>query len=302
MRPLPILATIIATLAVSTAAPFILLCGVEAFAIAAWRLGAVALVVLPIALRGLLRDLPALSRRDVSLLLLSGLLYGVHFCLFTLAFWHTSKESAVMLLGAQPLLAALAGLLFLGERVTRSMAVASVVSIAGLGLFVGSDYRFDPGHLGGDIMVLASGVAIVLSYTIGRRLRPKMSLTSYLATQYVVGGLTCLAAAIVAGQELLGYGFSGWYYLGWAIVVPTLLGHSLFHYAVKYVPVFYVNLAVLGEPILAIVIMIALAGRFEVFRESALRPMQLAGGLVLLAGVAYGLVSVRKRQFVEVPS
>jgi drug/metabolite transporter (DMT)-like permease len=194
-----------------------------------------------------------------------------------------------MLLAAQPLIAMAVGRIFLGEVITPSMLAATGISLLGLGVFAWNDYLFDPKYLVGDALVLACGLLIVISYAIGRRLRPKMSLFGYLLALYAMGGLTCLAAALVAQQPLWGFHWVNWYYLGCAVLIPTLIGHSMFHYVVKYVPIFYVNLAVLAEPVIAIVVMMAFRERFAVFQASELTTLQGVGGAILVAGVAFGL-------------
>jgi drug/metabolite transporter (DMT)-like permease len=297
---LSLMALIVGVLAVATAPPLILLAGIQPFALAAWRLLVVALILLPFAAPRLVRDLRQLTGREHAYLWASGMLYGAHFGLFNLAFLHTSKESVVVLLGAQPLMAAALGAMFLDERITGRMMAASAVAIGGLLIFAWHDYTFDTSHLVGDALVLACGVAIVLSYTAGRRLRPRMSLVGYLGALYLVGGLTCLVAALIVSAPLWGYADDQWMWLGIAILVPTLVGHSLFHYVVKYVPVFYVNLTILGEPILALVMMYLLREQFAVFRESTLDPLQIIGGLMLLAGVGIGVLQGRKAQTAEV--
>jgi drug/metabolite transporter (DMT)-like permease len=203
-----------------------------------------------------------------------------------------------VLLGAQPLLAAAIGALWLKEELTRRMLFASAIALCGLAVFAWHDYTFDAAYLVGDALVLAACLAIVLSYSAGRRLRPRMSLRGYLAAVYWIGGLTCLATALIVGDALWGYADAQWMWLGMAVVVPTLVGHSLFHYVVKYVPVFYVNLTILGEPVLALLIMYALRDEYYVFRASTLTPLQLVGGSLLLTGVAVGLW----RRQVQLPS
>ncbi len=288
------LALLIGVLAVSTAPPLILLAGIEPFALAAWRLLAVALVMLPFAIPRLVRDWRGLTRRDLGWLLFSAVMYGLHFGLFNWAFSHTTKESVVVLLGAQPLMAAAIGALWLAEPITRRMLGASALAVAGLLVFVWHDYSFDAGYLIGDALVLASGLVIVLSYSAGRRLRPRMSLLGYLFALYFLGGVTCLGITVAMGDQLWGYRDDQWFWLGMAILIPTLVGHSMFHYVVKYVPVFYVNLTILGEPILALVIMYILRHEYAVFRDSTLTPLQLAGGSLLLVGVAIGILAGRK--------
>jgi drug/metabolite transporter (DMT)-like permease len=296
---LPLFALLLGVLAISTAPPLILLTGINPYSLASWRLLSVALLLLPFAAGRLARDLRGLRGRELTYLAASGVLYGAHFALFNLAFLHTSKESVVVLLGAQPLMAALVGAALLNERITLKMVAASAIAIAGLSVFVWHDYTFDTSHLLGDALVLACGVAIVLSYTAGRKLRPRMSLVGYLWALYVLGGLTCLAGALVTGAPLSGYTNEQWFWLGMAVLVPTLVGHSLFHYVVKYVPVFYVNLTVLGEPIIALLMMYLLRHEFEVFRTSRLDPLQIVGGALLLVGVLIGLLAGRKPQVVE---
>lgn len=290
MRLLPASALGVGVLAISAAPPLILLTGLQPFALASWRLLCVALLISVFALPRLWRDLGRLSRRERLWLLASGVLYGLHFGLFNLAFFHTSKESVVVLLAVQPLMAAAAGAAWLNERFTRTMFFASAIATAGLCLFVWNDYTLDPAHMLGDALVLACGLAIVACYSIGRVLRPRMSLVGYLGALYWLGGLTTLGVSMAAGDMLWGYSSEAWFWLAMAVLIPTLVGHSLFHYVVKYVPVFYVNLAVLGEPIISLVIMYALRNEYAVFRETTMTLLQIIGGALLLVGVAVGLV------------
>lgn len=295
----PFFAMLLGMLAVATAPPLILLAGVPPFALATWRLMAVGVILLPFCARPLLRDLRQLTAREHGWLWGSGILYGIHFGLFNLAFEHTSKESVVVLLGAQPLMAAAVGAIWLNEAITRIMVGASALAICGLLIFVWHDYTFDSAHLVGDALVLVCGLAIVLSYSIGRRLRARMSLVGYLGGLYWIGGLTCLLIALIAGDSLYGYADDSWFWLACAIIVPTLIGHSLFHYVVKYVPVFYVNLTILGEPILALLLMYLLRGHYTQFGQSSLSLPQLTGGSMLLVGVGIGLTAWRKPKVEE---
>lgn len=291
MRALPLLALLLGLLAVSTAGPYILLSDIPAFSIAAWRLLAVAGILLPFSAVSLVRGVRGLNRRERLWLGLSGVFYGLHFALFAVAFDYTSKESVVVILGGQPLVAAALGFLLLRERVARGTLAGIAVALCGLVIFVWNDYRFDAAHLVGDALVIAASVAIVLSYIAGRRLRPRMGLMGYLAALYLLGGLTCLAAALLAGDALWGYTDESWFFVACAILIPTLIGHSLFHYVVKYLPVVYVNLAILGEPVIALAIMFGLAGRYEIFRQTQLGLPQVAGGALLLLGAAAGILS-----------
>jgi drug/metabolite transporter (DMT)-like permease len=289
-----LVALIVGVLAVSLAAPFILLAtrgGVGPNALPAWRLLTVGLMLLPFALRGALADLRGLSVAERWRLVGSGVLYGLHFAAFTHALRHTTKESTVVLLAAQPLVAGAVGALFLGERITRPMVASSLVALAGMAVFMGQDLQLDRGNLVGDGLVLLCGLLIVGCYAIGRGLRPRMSLVGYLVVLYLVGGATCLTGALAAGDPLWGYSAEGWRWLATAVLVSTLVGHSAFHYALRDVPVFHVNLSILGEPVLALAFMAAFADRYpDAFGTSHLTALQAVGGAILLGGVALGLL------------
>lgn len=285
----PILALAVGLVAVSLASPLIVLAEVGAFAMPAWRLLTVAALLLPLALPRLAADLRGLTARERWQLVVSGGLYGAHFAAFTGAFSYTTKESAVMLLAGQPLLGAAYGALFLGEPITRGVIASSAVAIAGVVIFVEHDqHRGDLAPLG-DALVLLCGLLIAMCYGVGRRLRPRMSLAGYLAALYAVGGLTCLAGALATQDPLWGYGPERWGWLAATVVVSTLVGHTCFHYAVKFVPVFQVNLTILGEPVIALLVMTLLRDRFEQFQTSSLGVRQALGGAVLLLGVGLGL-------------
>ncbi|MDC1142416.1 DMT family transporter [Planctomycetota bacterium] len=286
---------LLGVLAVSTAPPLILMAEVPPFALAAWRLCVVALLFMPFTWRYMTSDLGKLDTKNRIWLVTAGILYGAHFSLFNLAFSHTSKESVVILLGAQPLIAAAVGAIWLDERITRTMMAASTLALAGLALFVWHDYSFDSGHLYGDMLVLVCGVAIVGSYSFGRKLRSRMSLRGYLGALYLFGGATCLVSAIVVQEPLWGYESHQWGWLMAAVLLPTLVGHSLFHYVVKYVQVFYINLTILGEPIIALALMYVLRNHFEVFSTSGLTSFQFIGGGLLMGGAAVGLIASRKK-------
>ena len=295
-KALPVLAMLIGMVAVSTAGPFILLAPIGPFALPSWRMLSVTAILAPFAASRAREDFSRLNAFDRVKLVLSGVLYGFHFVFFTWAFEHTSKESAVVLLGGQPLMAATIGALWLKEPITRWVAISSVIAIAGIVLFGWNDSITDAGQLLGDGMVVLCCLLIVISYSFGRGLRPKMSLAGYLTAIDGIAGLSALTLAIIKGDALWGYPSQTWVFLICAILIPTLIGHSMFHYAVKYVPVFYINLAILGEPVIALLIMLALKDHFEVFAKSTLTTLQALGGLLLLTGVAFGMIAAQRSQ------
>ncbi len=281
----------IATFAVSTAAVFIVLSGMDPAAIAAWRLGTNAIVFVPFALPGVRREIAALSGAEKAGLMVGGVTFGLHFVFFNTGFRMTSYESTVILLAAQPLFAAMLGRTFLGERVMAGVWLSMAVSTFGLVILVWNDYRFSVQHLLGDLVVLGAGLSIVLTYTFGRKLRQKLSVPVYVVSVYSIAAATALVYLAVSGQDLLlmADGAQGWVALVILLALPTVIGHTLFNHLVKYVKIVYLNIVILAEPVIAMLLKYGLRGRFEEFRESSLTLMQAAGTAVLFAGLAVGM-------------
>ncbi len=281
----------IATFSVSTAAVFIVLSGMEPAAIAVWRLLTNAVVFAPFALPQVAREIRLLTRSEKAALFFGGITFGLHFVFFNTGFVLTSYESTVILLAAQPVFAAVLGRILLSERSPAGVWLSMGVSTIGLAVLVWNDYKFSIEHLTGDLVVLGAGISIVLTYAFGRRIRQKLSVPVYVVTLYSTAAATAAVYAAVSGQDLLvmAGGGQGWISLLMLLLMPTIVGHSLFNHLVKYVKIVYLNIAILAEPVIAMLLKYALRFRFEEFRESDLTAVQAAGAAVLFAGLALGM-------------
>ncbi len=297
MKPPPIATLLVGTVAISSAAVLIVLAALPPEAIAVWRLGTTTLVFAPFASRRMRAELATLDRGARLALVAGGITFGLHFVWFPMGFQKTSYESTVLLLVSQPVIAALVGALFLGEAITRSMLVSMALAAVGLVVLVWNDYRFEPAQLVGDVIVLGSCVAIVTTRALARRLRQRLSFASYVCAISAIGVAVASLGAARRGVALTHPDPHGteWAALALLLLVPTIGGHTVFHYAVKYVRVFYVNLVILAEPVIAIWMKHALAPWFEVFRGSLPTRAHWLGGALLFAGVGIGLV-LRERE------
>jgi drug/metabolite transporter (DMT)-like permease len=118
---------------------------------------------------------------------------------------------------------------------------------------------------------------------IGRRVRAHISLPAYTFIVYGVAAVTLIILALGTQQALFGPFKPLTYILFLALaVVPQILGHSTYNWALRYLPAAFVSVMLLGEPvgssILAYFILGEQPGVFE-----------LAGGVLILVGI--GLAS-----------
>jgi drug/metabolite transporter (DMT)-like permease len=267
----PVLVLAFGVLAVSTASIFIRNAQLYApsLTIAAWRLGLATLALAPLALTPRRRaELAGLTRLELGLAALSGFFLALHFATWISSLEYTSVASSVVLVDTAPLWVALLAPWTLGERLRRPALVGMLLAVFG-GAVVGiSDAcgwtqaglacpplsEFVAGRaFWGDLLALAGAVTAALYLVIGRKVRERVSLVAYIFVVYGVAALVLIAIMLAAGQAAFGPpgGFPPVTYL-WLLalaLIPQVLGHSTYNWALGYLPAAYVSIALLGEPI-----------------------------------------------------
>jgi drug/metabolite transporter (DMT)-like permease len=136
--------------------------------------------------------------------------------------------------------------------------------------------------LWGNFLALLGSWAAAGYLMAGRRLRARVSLLGYVSVTYAGAALWLLLAISLQRHSLLGHSTAAY---GWCLalaVVPQLIGHSIFNWSLRYLPATTVAVLVLGEPVGAILLNLALLGQPPTEQE-------MVGGAVILIGV--GLAS-----------
>lgn len=88
----------------------------------------------------------------------------------------------------------------------------------------------------------------------------------------------------VFGRRLFSYPASDWGYFFLLAVIPTLLGHSLFNWVLKWLSTNMISVAILFEPVGAV----ALA--YWILDESVMMT-QVIGGAVIFSGIILFMAS-----------
>ncbi len=296
------LVLLVGILAASTAALFIRLAyaaeGSSAavglgLVLAAVRLSVASLVMLP-AWWGFRKASPEPGAMGYAVL--AGIFLGVHLALWIISLAYTSIVASATIVTTNPIWVALILWLWRGERPSRLTAAGIVVAIGGGALIAVGDAggaSAGPRPLLGDLLALGGALTVSLYLVLGREAQHRgLGLGQYVAIAYVVGAMTMLPAPL-----LLGSGYSGWpaevYLYGLLLaLIPQLVGHSSFNWAVRWVSPTLVALVILAEPVGGSIL------GFLVFGEVP-GPLVLAGATVLLAGVAGAVWGERARSETE---
>jgi drug/metabolite transporter (DMT)-like permease len=254
-------------LAVSTASIFIRLAqaeGVPSLVIAAYRLTLASLALAPLALTRYRSALRALTRREWTLGLLSGVFLAVHFASWITSLQYTTVASSVVLVTTTPLWVALFSPLVLRERVTGGILAGMALALVG-GAVVGlsDSCTLAAGRLAcpplsafvggkaflGDFLALTGAWMAAGYMLVGRKLRERMPLVPYVFLVYGAAAVVLVAVMLAMGQSPLGYAPPAYLWFLLLALVPQLLGHTSFNWALRYLPASLVSVVLLGEPI-----------------------------------------------------
>jgi drug/metabolite transporter (DMT)-like permease len=282
------LVLLMGVIAVSLAAIFIRFAqaeGVPSLLIAFSRLGLAALALTPFTLSRYWAELRRLRRLDILLAGASGFWLAVHFATWITSLELTSVLVSTVLVTTTPLWAAVLEWIFLKARLSQWIIIGLIVALVGGVLIAFAD----PGEsnlgrspLAGAMLALSAAVAMAIYLTIGRRLRGSLSLLPYIWLVYGCAAVILLIVVALSGIPVTGYSSEGYLWLVVLALVPQLIGHSSFNFALKYLPATYISIATQMEGIGSAI------AAFFLFQEVPL-PLQIVGSIALLLGV--GLAS-----------
>lgn len=285
-HPLLAGALVVAVFAVSTSAILARLATISPVVLAAYRLAVSALLLLPWMLFIPRGERVPNSPRLRGLAAASGVFFGAHLALWFASLEETSVASAAVLVTIHPLLIVPASYLLWRERVSGKALLGMAAALLGSALIGLGDLGLGGSHLAGDLLAVAAACAMGAYLLIGSLVRARFPLASYLvwvnafgaATVFLYGSLQRLSFWPIPPRE--------WVIIGLLAVVPTLMGHTLFNWALRHTGPSVVSVSILGEPVGASILAFLLFGEIPGF-------WQATGAILILTGV-YAFVKGRE--------
>lgn len=274
----PVMALAVGIAAISTGAIFARAADAPSLVIAAYRVGLATLILAPFAAWKCPGEIAGLSRADWKSVLGAGFFLAVHFATWIASLDYTSVASSVILVETIPLWVGVLTPFVTGERPGKATLAGIGLSFAG-GILIGAgDFATGGRALLGDLLALAGGFSGALYIMLGRNVRPRLSLLAYITTCYGTAGALLWTLVIASGTPFTGFSAPTWWaFLGMAIV-PQILGHSSYNWALRWFSSTTVAVCLLGEPIGSTILA-------WIFFGETLTPWKAAGGALILAGI-----------------
>lgn len=215
--------------------------------------------------------------RDHRLMIAAGLFFAGD-----LAVWHwsivlTSVANATLLSNLAPIFVTLAAWLWLGARPKGIFVVGLAAALAGVMMLIGVDFGA-PGHLLGNALGVMTAMFYAGYQLTVTRLRTAASTASIMAWSGVVMAVALLPLALLSSEPFFPVTHMGWIKLVGLALISQVAGQSLIAYAMAHLPSTLSSVGLLLQPVMAALFAWVLLGEY-------MGPIQIAGGIIVLAGI-----------------
>mgnify|MGYP005753501699 CR=1 FL=1 len=283
----PYFALAIGVFTVSLSAIFVKLAEAPAPIIAFYRLFFSVLLLMPIFLYKYVGELKGITRKDFLYSSIAGVFLAFHFILWFESLNYTSVASSTVLVTLQPLFAFIGTYFFFKEKLSHKAVISGVLAVIGSFIISWGDFQTSGIALFGNFLALVA-CALVTGYLMfGQNVRKRLSVITYTIIVYGISTITLFLYVLIFGYSFTGYASSDWMWFLLLAIFPTLLGHSLFNWAVKWISTNIISMSILFEPIGAAIL------AYFVLNEMVTWT-QLLGGAVVLFSVGYFIRDNRK--------
>ncbi len=226
-----------------------------------------------------------IERADLPRLVLAGLVgHTIYQRLFIVGLDHTQAGHSSLMLGLTPVFVALISLALGVERIRPAVWVGILLSFAGIVLITsGSNSGI---HLGGptlvgDLLTVAGTICWATYTVLSKPLLARYSPLKFTAVTMALGAIPLVAISLpsMAAQDWSRVTRSGWLGILYSFSLAILFGYAVWYTSVQRVGT--ARTAVLSN----LTPVVALLTAWLVLGET-LAPVQLAGALVVLAGIS----------------
>ncbi|MDN4075584.1 DMT family transporter [Fictibacillus terranigra] len=247
--PVPVfIPLIVGVIAVSFSSIFVKLSDAPVSVQGMYRLLFTVLFMLPFSAKHVM-EAKRITSRQCLLLFLSGLFLALHFLLWMGSLKLTTVASSTIILALQPVFVLIGAFFLFNEKTSPSLLAGMGVAICGA-VFIGwGDIGISPENLLGDVLSLLGTLAVAVHMLIGQHLLRRIPSFFYSLSVFVSAISVFACYNLAAGIPMVGYAKQDWTIFFLLAIIPTVFGHVLFNWLMKYVSAKTISFNILGEPV-----------------------------------------------------
>ena len=234
------------------------------------------------------KNLKPLSYSNRIRTFLAGILLGIHFMFFYEAVKITTIANATFLGTLAPFFTLLIELILFKRSYKKIVYFGLFIALVGTVLVLINDFDLSSRFTLGNIYAILCSLCISISFIIAEKVRDtegtieytRMLYGSAALTIFIIGSFYTQTFIVTQKIEILGFIFLA--------LIPTIFGHNIFYYCIKYTTPTIVSTVPLGEPIFASII------AFFLFNELISLNTAIGGALCI-----YGIFLILKNRSIK---
>lgn len=288
--------------------------GIPSPLVATGRLVIASIALTPIILRRYRSQVRNLDRVDILLAAFAGMWMAIHFLLNAAALLYAKVAIAQVIINTTPLWVAVLETFFLKTKLPRLVWIGLIVAMFG-GFLIGMSSTLQPEEfvpetlatleaavtgtateadraMFGNLLALGGSLAGAFFLTIGRKVRAKVANVPYVWMMFSFAAITGSFFMLFTGVSVTGHSWEGYFWVVMVGLVPQLIGHSGFNYALAYLPATQVSLTAQAVSITTAII------AFLIFAEIP-SGLEILGSVIIGIGVVLSIWSQRKPRKVK---
>jgi drug/metabolite transporter (DMT)-like permease len=281
----PYIALLISVLSVSFAAIFIVTCSAHPLSIAFYRLLFTTLIIIPFVIfnKKTRKEIHNLSYITILILIGIGLILAAHFSLWITSLKFTSVASSVILVAAHPFLVGPVSHYLFKERLSILNITGIILSIFGVIILVYGNYGLSSialDSLEGNLLALLGGVAAGFYILGGRKMRKKISVTSYAFIVYGISTIALLFICLIFNAPIYNISIRDYQIILLMAIISGIFGHTVYNWSLKYIQTSIVSVVLLGEPLVSTLFAYTIPWINQVPSEYT-----ILGGTIIIIGI-----------------
>ncbi|OOE10741.1 DMT family transporter [Fictibacillus arsenicus] len=243
-------------------------------------------LMLPFTLKHIIA-LKSITLREWILLLLSGIFLALHFLFWMGSLKLTTVASSTILLSLQPVFVMAGAYFAFREKTSKPAIIGMLVAITGAVMIGWGDIGISKQHIHGDILSILGTIVVAVHMLIGQKLLKTIPAAIYSFSVFLSAVIVFAVYNALLQIPMTGYSDKDWGIFLLLAIVPTVFGHVLFNWLLKYVTAATISMAILGEPVGASLLAYLLLNETLTFS-------QWTGGAIVLLGLYSFLKNTRK--------
>ncbi len=217
-----------------------------------------------------------LTTRDTKNTILAGFAFFIHLFSYAYSAHHTSISHLMLIFSINPLTTALGSWFFFNEKLTTRKIVAYALAL--VGIYILAREKQGSSELMGDIMAIVAAITFSAYALLSQRARRDLSNTVFASRLYLTGSFFFFLTTFFYGMNPLPNTTLSWQGILLLTLFPTLIGHGIFTFSLKHIPLYVLSLGKLIEPAMAAIT------AFLLFGEK-LQPSSVLSFVIIIASV-----------------